>query len=153
MTDILEILENGRVDWSDEQQTTTTIVTKNERLAIAEIKKLRARIAELEAALKPFAVPEREIELWFGLDPEPFVPDDTECLCGITVRDLRAARAALAVAEPVIREQEDNALREENARLREVLKEVSVCLDGDRTGEDLLFAVRAAAAAIREGGK
>ena len=50
MTDILEILENGRVDWSDEHQTTTTIVTKNERLAIAEIKKLRARIAELEKA-------------------------------------------------------------------------------------------------------
>jgi len=49
MTDILEILENGRVDWSDEHQTTTTIITKNERLAIAEIKKLRARIAELEA--------------------------------------------------------------------------------------------------------
>jgi hypothetical protein len=48
---------------------------------------------------------------------------------------------------------ESDALREENARLREVLKEVSVCLDGDRTGEDLLFAVRAAAAAIREGGK
>lgn len=48
MTDILEILENGRIDWSDEHQTTTTIVTKNERLAIAEIKKLRARIVELE---------------------------------------------------------------------------------------------------------
>ena len=31
------------------------------------------------------------------------------------------ARAALAVAEPVIREQEDNALREENARLRKLL--------------------------------
>lgn len=52
MTDIIEILENGRIDWSDEHQTTTTIVTKNERLAIAEIKKLRARIAELEAALQ-----------------------------------------------------------------------------------------------------
>lgn len=33
------------------------------------------------------------------------------------------ARAALTVAEPVIREQEDNALLEENARLREVLQE------------------------------
>ena len=42
-------------------------------------------------------------------------------------------------------------LRAENERLREALKEVSVCLDGNRTGEDLLFAVRAAAAAIREG--
>ena len=47
LTDILEILENGRIDWSDEHQTTTTIVTKNERLAIAEIKKLRAHVAEL----------------------------------------------------------------------------------------------------------
>ena len=35
-------------------------------------------------------------------------------------RDL--ARAALAVAEPVIREQTESALREENARLREALK-------------------------------
>jgi hypothetical protein len=51
MRDILEILENGRIDWSDEHQTTTTIITKNERLAIAEIKKLRARIAERETAL------------------------------------------------------------------------------------------------------
>ena len=31
------------------------------------------------------------------------------------------ARAALAVAEPVIREQTESALREENARLREAL--------------------------------
>jgi hypothetical protein len=31
------------------------------------------------------------------------------------------ARAALAVAEPVIREQADNALREESARLRELV--------------------------------
>ncbi len=31
------------------------------------------------------------------------------------------ARAALAVAEPVIREQADDALREENARLRSIL--------------------------------
>ena len=52
MRDILEILENGRIDWSDEHQTTTTIVTKNERLAIAEIKKLRARIADLDAENK-----------------------------------------------------------------------------------------------------
>ena len=35
---------------------------------------------------------------------------------------LREARAALAVAEPVIREQAENALREENARLREELQ-------------------------------
>lgn len=32
------------------------------------------------------------------------------------------ALAALAVAEPVIREQAENALREENARLREALE-------------------------------
>jgi len=35
---------------------------------------------------------------------------------------LLEARAALAVAEPVIREQADNALREENARLRAVIQ-------------------------------
>ena len=34
-------------------------------------------------------------------------------------------RAALAVAEPVIREQAESALREENARLREALKPFS----------------------------
>ena len=64
------------------------------------------RIAELEAenktlreALKPFAaVKERDIELWYGLDPDPFVPDDA-ALNSIdnspTVGDLRAARAKL----------------------------------------------------------
>jgi hypothetical protein len=68
--------------------------------------KASARIAELETAnktlrglLKPFAdVKERDIELWYGLDPDPFVPDDA-ALNSIdnspTVGDLRAARAAL----------------------------------------------------------
>lgn len=37
-------------------------------------------------------------------------------------KHLNNARAALAVAEPVIREQADDALREENARLREELQ-------------------------------
>jgi hypothetical protein len=67
------------------------------------------------------------------------------------------ARAALAVAEPVIREQADNALREENARLREALKPFAYI--AEHVGEeDARWAVpsahlRAAAAAIREGGK
>ena len=39
-----------------------------------------------------------------------------------TEKTREQARAALAVAEPVIREQADNALREENARLREALE-------------------------------
>ena len=70
---------------------------------------------------------------------------------------LTEARAALAVAEPVIREQEDNALREENARLREALKPFAYI--AEHVGEeDARWAVpsahlRAAAAAIREGGK
>jgi hypothetical protein len=49
------------------------------------------------------------------------------------------ARAALAVAEPVIREQADNALREENARLREdlagAIKRMSK-LDFERTAAE-----------------
>ena len=36
------------------------------------------------------------------------------------------------------------------AILEAALKEVAVCLDGDRTGEDLLFAVRAARAALEK---
>ena len=65
---------------------------------------------------------------------------------------LREARAALAVAEPVIREQADNALREENARLREALKPFAYI--AEHVGEeDARWAVpsahlRAAAAAI-----
>lgn len=103
MKDILEILENGRVDWSDEHQTTTTIVTKNERLAIAEIKKLRARIAELEAALKPF----EEKSSKSLSDAEKLaategyeLPDDQTAediyvwALALTWGDLRAARAA-----------------------------------------------------------
>ena len=70
---------------------------------------------------------------------------------------LTEARAALAVAEPVIREQEDNALREENARLREALKPFAYI--AEHVGEeDARWAVpsahlRAARAAIREGGE
>jgi len=72
----------------------------------AHYKALEKRIAELEeenkklrGLLKPFAaVKERDIELWYGLDPDPFVPDDA-ALNSInnspTVGDLRAARAAL----------------------------------------------------------
>ena len=78
-------------------------------------------------------------------------------------------RAALAVAEPVIREQADNALREENARLREALKPFAEMLKGNYSHQsddmpikaganqyDLVFVftlgdLRAAAAAIREG--
>ncbi len=44
-------------------------------------------------------------------------------------------------------------LMEKDARIAELeaaLKEVAVCLDGDRTGEDLLFAVRAARAALEK---
>ena len=36
------------------------------------------------------------------------------------------------------------------AELEAALKEVAVCLDGDRTGEDLLFAVRTARAALEK---
>jgi hypothetical protein len=59
------------------------------------------------------------------------------------------ARAALAVAEPVIREQADNALREENARLsseatllRELLDDVWAQWDGDWP-EELVARVKA----------
>ena len=49
---------------------------------------------------------------------------------------LTEARAALAVAEPVIREQADNALREENARLRSILAtKVRPPFDDDLAGE------------------
>lgn len=48
---------------------------------------------------------------------------------------------------------ERNRLRDENEKLREVLKEVSVCLDDDKTVEDILIAVSAAATAIRESGE
>ena len=48
---------------------------------------------------------------------------------------LREARAALAVAEPVIREQAENALREENARLRRLVKTAYAegCYDSTKT--------------------
>ena len=75
---------------------------------------------------------------------------------------LREARAALAVAEPVIREQAENALREENARLREALEPFAARLDELEKSRvaKYIFAtyvevehLRAAAAAIREGDK
>ena len=68
---------------------------------------------------------------------------------------LRQARAALAVAEPVIRERANVALREENARLQDLLDNALGWLD-DKEHEKPLLSVdstRAARAAIREGGK
>lgn len=80
---------------------------------------------------------------------------------------LKQLRAALTVAEPVIREQADAALREENTRLREILKECADDLEDavngqygemarkimpDRYERDMQSVVKARAA-IREGGK
>ena len=60
------------------------------------------------------------------------------------------ARAALAVAEPVIREQADNALREENARLQGLLREAHVKMEANNLWSNLRHRV---AAAIRDGGE
>jgi hypothetical protein len=69
------------------------------REKMRDVEPLHARIAELEAALKPFAaVTDRDLELWYGLDPDPAVPDDAALITidsSPTVGDLRAARAAL----------------------------------------------------------
>lgn len=67
------------------------------------------------------------------------------------------ARAALAVAEPVIREQADNALREENARLWAVIQFILDNQISERRSEHIDCVIihgepiRAARAAIREG--
>ena len=80
------------------------------------------------------------------------------------------ARAALAVAEPVIREQAGNALREENARLRAALEPIVkikaftciyewVPVEALRDDEEVKVKLTGAQikkmreAAIREGGK
>lgn len=63
---------------------------------------------------------------------------------------LTEARAALAIAEPVIREQADNALREENARLQGLLREAHVKMEVNNLWSNLRHRV---AAAIREGGE
>jgi hypothetical protein len=65
---------------------------------------------------------------------------------------------ALEVAEPVIREQTESALREENARLREALEPLATayeeflrandCTEYEIANDPYLFATRAA---IREG--
>ena len=60
------------------------------------------------------------------------------------------ARAALAVAEPVIREQAHKALREENARLLGLLREAHVKMDANNLWSNLRNRV---AAAIWEGEK
>ena len=78
---------------------------------------------------------------------------------------LTEARAALAVAEPVIREQADNALREENARLREALApfvdagHLKVYISSASTKEECWVSIniknrdlRAAAAALKGDG-
>jgi len=107
MRDILEILENGRIDWSDEHQITTTIVTKNERLAIAEIKKLRARIAELEAALKP-------------LEKAWLFPDD-----------LGEEASAIIRSEPDWNEEENDRAREDVIVCRQEIRKARAALKGE----------------------
>ena len=67
---------------------------------------------------------------------------------GLVYQD--AARAALAVAEPVIREQAQNALREENARLRAALKPFADDADYKFATYSNAY-LQDAAAAIREG--
>lgn len=69
----------------------------------------------------------------------------------ITDDELSEARAALAAAEPVIREQADIALREENARLRELLDDVFAQWDGDWP-EELVKRVKAAISGERATG-
>ena len=64
---------------------------------------LKAENKALREALKPFAaVTDRDLELWYGLDPDPFVPDDAALITidsSPTVGDLRAARAAMGEKE------------------------------------------------------
>lgn len=107
MTDITKLAKRLRV--LSQWQTGMGTSEPEDHIAWVAADALEAqarRIAELEAenktlreALKPFAaVKERDIELWYGLDPDPFVPDDA-ALNSIdnspTVGDLRAARAKL----------------------------------------------------------
>jgi hypothetical protein len=100
--------------------------------AVAEITRLREENARLEASNKK-------------LNADLFKQSELTAVTMTRCADLMPAQSAIVKLKE--QQVEIERLREENARLREVLKEVSVCLDGDRTGEDLLFAVRAAAAA------
>lgn len=61
----------------------------------AEISRLRARVAELEAALKPFAYVMREADYYCGEEAE----DEHEVAPTIQLGDLRRARAALQQKE------------------------------------------------------
>ena len=65
-------------------------------LSAAELTSLRARVAELEAALRPFAAEAVKIDgdpEWFG---NGRYSDDKTCiLSGLTMGQLRATRAAL----------------------------------------------------------
>jgi hypothetical protein len=64
----------------------------------AEIERLRARVAVLEAALKPFAA----LPLWpdaAGDLASEFIESETD-LAPVARNDIRAARAALKEAQP-----------------------------------------------------
>jgi hypothetical protein len=77
----------------------TEIIMELQKLAIATIAKRDARIAELEAALKPFA---HEAASHSDKIPNEMYIDDYQGVGQttiITVGDLRAARAALGEKE------------------------------------------------------
>lgn len=78
MIDIVDTLYAGPCDGDDAYSSETMT------FAAVEIEKLRARIAELEAALEPFA---DDAECYDHLTGDELVP--------VSVRDIRAARAAL----------------------------------------------------------
>lgn len=97
MTDISELVKRmrGLAEYVDDCDEAADALEAQAR----RIAELEAENKTLREALKPFAaVKERDIELWYGLDPDPFVPDDA-ALNSIdnspTVGDLRAARAKL----------------------------------------------------------
>jgi hypothetical protein len=81
-----------------EQSTNLWLSERTNRAEIldAEITRLRARVAELEAALRPFAAEAVKIDgdpEWFG---NGRYSDDKTCiLSGLTMGQLRATRAAL----------------------------------------------------------
>jgi hypothetical protein len=71
----------------------TEIIMKLQKLANATIAKRDARIAELEAALKPFADYSLAVD-WEVFTPEMHFARSLKFPCGILYADLRAARAA-----------------------------------------------------------
>lgn len=91
--DILDTLKCGRPEYSEETRNYETIITKNERLAIKEITRLRKENARLREALEPI-VKIKAFTCIYEWTPVEALRDDEEVRVKLTGAQIKKMREA-----------------------------------------------------------